>query len=79
MLCKVFLTGNCVVISLPREAMEHLNFHMCSQIDIIRDPVNQRAFRKSNEIPRASLAWIKNLNKMWFSSLKNIAFLGMRW
>ena len=53
MLRKVFRTGNSVVISLPREAMEYLNIHEGAEIEVNLDRENRQLIIKPVERPAA--------------------------
>ena len=53
MLRKVFRTGNSVVISLPREALEYLNIHEGAEVELNIDRENHQVILKPVE---ASLA-----------------------
>ena len=53
MLRKVFRTGNSVVISLPREALEYLNIHEGAEVEINLDRENRQIILKPLEIPLA--------------------------
>ena len=53
MLRKVFRTGNSVVISLPREAMEYLNIHEGAEIEVHLDRENRQLIIKPVEMPYA--------------------------
>jgi len=53
LLRKVFRTGNSVVISLPREAMEYLNIHEGAEIELNLDRENRQLIIKPVEMPYA--------------------------
>jgi len=53
MLRKVFRTGNSMVISLPREALEYLGIHNGTEIEVALDRENHRVILKPVEIPLA--------------------------
>jgi putative addiction module antidote len=53
MLRKVFRTGNSVVVSLPREALDYLNIHEGTEIEIDLDRENRQVILKPVEIPLA--------------------------
>ncbi len=53
MLRKVFRTGNSVVISLPREALEYLNIHEGAEVEIDLDRENRQLILKPLEMPLA--------------------------
>ena len=53
MLRKVFRTGNSVVISLPREALEYLDIQEGAEIEVNLDRENRQVILKSMEIPLA--------------------------
>jgi antitoxin MazE len=53
MLRKVFRTGNSVVISLPREALEYLNIHEGAEVEIDLDRENRQLILKPTEMPLA--------------------------
>ncbi len=42
MLRKVFRTGNSIVISLPREALDYLNIHEGAEVSVELDRVSRR-------------------------------------
>ena len=51
MLRKVFRTGNSVVISLPREALEYLDIHEGAEIEVNLDRENHQVILKPVDIP----------------------------
>ena len=53
MLRKVFRTGNSVVISLPREALEYLDIHEGTEVEIGLDRENRQMILKPLEMPLA--------------------------
>ncbi len=53
MLRKVFRTGNSVVISLPREALEYLDIREGAEIEINLDRENRQVTLKPVEMPLA--------------------------
>lgn len=53
MLRKVFRTGNSVVISLPREALDYLNIQEGTEIEVDLDRENRQVILKPVEIPLA--------------------------
>ena len=53
MLRKVFRTGNSVVISLPREALEYLDIHEGAEIELNIDRENRQVILKPVEAPLA--------------------------
>ena len=53
MLRKVFRTGNSVVVSLPREALEYLDIHEGAEIEVNLDRENRQVILKPVEIPLA--------------------------
>ncbi len=53
MLRKVFRTGNSVVISLPREALEYLNLHEGTEVEVDLDRENRQVILKPVELPLA--------------------------
>ena len=55
MLRKVFRTGNSVVVSLPREALDYLNIHEGTEIEVDLDRENRQVVLKPVEIPLANL------------------------
>ncbi len=55
MLRKVFRTGNSVVVSLPREALEYLNIQEGTEIEVDLDRENRQVILKPVEIPLAIL------------------------
>ena len=50
---KVFRTGNSVVVSLPREALEYLNIHEGTQVEVNLDREKRQIILKSVEVPVA--------------------------
>ena len=55
MLRKVFRTGNSMVVSLPREALDYLNIQEGAEIEIDLDRENRQMILKPLEMPLASL------------------------
>ena len=55
MLRKVFRTGNSMVISLPREALEYLDIHNGTEIMVDLDRENHQLIIKPVEMPLAIL------------------------
>jgi putative addiction module antidote len=55
MLRKVFRTGNSVVVSLPREALDYLNIHEGTEIEVDLDRENHQVVLKPVEMPLANL------------------------
>jgi putative addiction module antidote len=55
MLRKVFRTGNSVVVSLPREALDYLNIQEGTEIEIDLDRENRQMILKPLEMPLAIL------------------------
>jgi len=53
MLRKVFRTGNSVVISLPREALEYLDIQEGAEIEVNLDRKNRQVILKPVEMPLA--------------------------
>jgi antitoxin MazE len=53
MLRKVFRTGNSVVVSLPREALEYLGIHEGAEIEVDLDRENRRLIFKPAAMPLA--------------------------
>jgi antitoxin MazE len=53
MLRKVFRTGNSVVISLPREALEYLDIQEGAEIEMDLDRENRRLILKPAAMPLA--------------------------
>jgi antitoxin MazE len=53
MLRKVFRTGNSMVISIPREAMEYLGIHEGAEIELNIDRQNHQVVIKPVESPLA--------------------------
>jgi len=53
MLRKVFRTGNSVVVSLPREALDYLNIQEGAEIEIVLDRENRQVILKPLEMPLA--------------------------
>jgi antitoxin MazE len=53
MLRKVFRTGNSVVISLPREALEFLDIHEGAEVEIDLDRENRQMILKPLQMPLA--------------------------
>jgi putative addiction module antidote len=54
MLRKVFRTGNSVVISLPREALEYLNIQEGTEIEVDLDRENRQVILKPVEVSLAT-------------------------
>ena len=50
---KIFRTGNSMVISLPREALEFLNLHEGAEIEIDLDRENRQVIIKPVALPLA--------------------------
>ncbi len=55
MLRKAFRTGNSVVVSLPREALDYLNIHEGTEIEVDLDRENRQVVLKPVEMPLANL------------------------
>lgn len=53
MLRKVFRTGNSVVISLPREALEYLDIHEGTEVEVDLDREKRQVILKPVEMPLA--------------------------
>ena len=53
MLRKVFRTGNSVVISLPREALEYLGIHEGTEVEVDLDRENRQVILRPIERPLA--------------------------
>lgn len=53
LLRKVFRTGNSVVVSLPREALEYLNIQEGTEVELNLDRENRQVILKPVEIPLA--------------------------
>lgn len=53
MLRKVFRTGNSVVVSLPREALDYLNIQVGAEIEVDIDRENHQVILKPVEVPLA--------------------------
>ena len=53
MLRKVFRTGNSVVVSLPREALDYLNIQEGAEIEVELDRENRLVILKPVEAPPA--------------------------
>ncbi len=53
MLRKVFRTGNSVVVSLPREALDYLNIQEGAEIEVNLDRGNRQVILKPVEMPLA--------------------------
>jgi putative addiction module antidote len=53
MLRKVFRTGNSMVVSLPREALDYLNIQEGVEIEIDLDRENRQMILKPVEMPLA--------------------------
>lgn len=51
MLRKVFRTGNSMVISLPREALDYLEIHEGAEVEIDLDRENRQIILKPVESP----------------------------
>jgi antitoxin MazE len=54
MLRKVFRTGNSMVVSLPREALDYLNIQEGAEIEFDLDRENRQMILKPLEMPLAS-------------------------
>ena len=54
MLRKVFRTGNSVVVSLPREALDYLDIQEGTQIEVDLDRENRQVIIKPVEMPLAA-------------------------
>ena len=50
MVRKVFRTGNSMVVSLPRDALEYLNIHEGSEIEVDLDREKRQLVLKPKEI-----------------------------
>lgn len=53
MLRKLFRTGNSVVVSLPREALEYLDIQEGTEVEVSLDRENRQVILKSVEMPSA--------------------------
>lgn len=53
MLRKIFRTGNSVVVSLPREALEYLDIQEGTQVEVNLDRENRQVILKPVEKPVA--------------------------
>lgn len=53
MLRKVFRTGNSMVVSLPREALDFLNIQEGTEIEVDLDRENRQVILKPVEMPLA--------------------------
>ncbi len=53
MVRKLFRTGNSVVVSLPRDALEYLNIYEGTEIEVELDRKNRQVILKPLEIPSA--------------------------
>jgi len=51
MIRKVFRTGNSVVVSLPREALDYLNIQEGAEIEVDIDRENRQVILKPVEMP----------------------------
>ncbi len=51
MVRKLFRTGNSVVVSLPHDALEYLNMHEGTEIEVDLDRKNRQVIIKPVEIP----------------------------
>ncbi len=51
MIRKIFRTGNSIVISLPREALEYLDIHEGAEVEVNLDRENRQVVVKPVEIP----------------------------
>jgi putative addiction module antidote len=51
MLRKVFRTGNSIVVSLPREALDYLNIHEGNQVEVNLDREKRQVILKPVETP----------------------------
>jgi putative addiction module antidote len=55
MLRKVFRTGNSIVVSLPREALEYLNIREGAEVELDLDREKRQVILRPVEMPLASL------------------------
>jgi len=55
MLRKVFRTGNSVVVSLPREALDFLNIREGAEVELDLDRENHQVILRPVEVPLATL------------------------
>ncbi|MBN2148006.1 MAG: hypothetical protein JW726_11485 [Anaerolineales bacterium] len=55
MLRKVFRTGNSMVVSLPREALDYLNIQEGAEIEIDLDRENRQVILKPVKMPLTTL------------------------
>lgn len=53
MLRKIFRTGNSVVVSLPREALEYLDIREGTEVEVSLDRENRQVILKPVEMPVA--------------------------
>ena len=53
MLRKIFRTGNSVVVSLPREALEYLDIQEGTEVEVNLDRENRQVILKPVEMPLA--------------------------
>lgn len=53
MLRKIFRTGNSVVVSLPREALEYLDIQEGTRVEVNLDRENRQVILKPVEMPVA--------------------------
>ena len=60
MLRKVFRTGNSVVVSLPREALEYLNIREGAEIEVDLDRENRQLILRPVAMPLAILGVDEN-------------------
>ena len=51
MLRKVFRTGNSMVVSLPREALDYLELHEGAEVEVNLDRENRQIVLKPVELP----------------------------
>jgi len=51
MLRKIFRTGNSMVVSLPREALDYLDIHEGAEVEVNLDRENRQVVLKPVEIP----------------------------
>lgn len=53
MLRKIFRTGNSVVVSLPREALDYLDIQEGTEVEVNLDRENRQVILKPVEMPSA--------------------------
>lgn len=73
MVRKFFRTGNSVVVSLPREALDYLNIQEGTEIEVALDRENRQVILKPVARPWQLLVWTRHLLARLPSSSRNTA------